>query len=309
MIELYKKYRPKLFKEIIGQDEAVEQMKEWIKTESTPHTILFSGPTGVGKTSAAHIMAKKLKCFKHNKIEVNAASSRGVDEARNIERNMRAEPLSGGSLVWIIDEAHKLTGDAQNALLKPLEDTPNWVYFMLASSVPNKLLKTIRGRCTELAFRGLSPDQIRGLLQYVCVDAKLNVFEDVLDKISEIADGSARKALVVLQQAATTKDEEKQMAIVMNSICEKEAFELWKALVQRTPSWGKISAVLRDIKKRKDDAEGIRQLIMACATTKMIDNHKDASRGADILNHFRDHYYENGINGLTLSCWEYVFSK
>src|SRR5688572_25883760 len=141
-MELYKKFRPKTLKGVVGQEGAVSSLQSMIDKGRLPHTILFSGPSGCGKTTIARILKGILECSDLDFFEINCADFKGIDMVRDIRRYVGIPPLHGKSRVWLIDEAHQLTKDAQNAFLKLLEDTPKHAYFMLATTDPQKLLPT-----------------------------------------------------------------------------------------------------------------------------------------------------------------------
>jgi DNA polymerase-3 subunit gamma/tau len=139
--ELYLKHRPSLFKQVIGQDDAVNVLQQLLKGDRFPHALLLSGPSGCGKTTLARICRDKLECTGADFQELNGADTRGIDTIREIRSHLNLRPMHGKCRIWYIDEAHKLSNDAQNALLKMLEDTPTTAYFMLATTEPNKLIK------------------------------------------------------------------------------------------------------------------------------------------------------------------------
>ena len=133
-MELYKKHRPSYLEDVFGQPEAVKVLGSMIEKDDLPHSILFTGPSGVGKTTLARILKEELECHANDFKEINCADFRGIDTIRDIRNNMNRQSLMGGPLIWLIDEAHKLTNDAQTAFLKMLEDTPKHVYFFLATT-------------------------------------------------------------------------------------------------------------------------------------------------------------------------------
>ena len=143
-MSLYLKYRPKDFDEMVGNDETIESLKKLIQKEDRPHTYLFTGQSGCGKTSAARICANKLGAKGHSIIEINSSNNRGIDTARDIIDQMQYKPLEGNIWVFIIDEIHQTTSVAQNALLKPLEDTTDSAYFFLCTTDPQKLIKPLK---------------------------------------------------------------------------------------------------------------------------------------------------------------------
>ena len=197
--ELYKKYRPRKFSDVHGQDGVLASLQAKITAKQVPHAILFIGPSGVGKTTITRILAKKLKCGRNYK-EVDAADNRGIDMVRAIKREMMQAPLGKAKCkMYCIDEAHKMSPDAMNALLKPLENTPSHVYFVLCTTDPQKIIKTIQTRCTQYKLTDLTDVQmIDAISDVIDKEGMKSLPEKVLDKVLEVADGSARRAIVLL---------------------------------------------------------------------------------------------------------------
>jgi DNA polymerase-3 subunit gamma/tau len=220
-IALYRKYRPKRFADVVGQDNVVSILKNQISMGKTAHAYLFSGTRGTGKTSVAKIFARGVNCpesvdgepcnackacleLESNSvmdiIEIDAASNRGVDEIRELRDRVKYMPVVGKYKVYIIDEVHMLTTEAFNALLKTLEEPPSHVIFILATTEPNKLPATILSRCQRFHFKRLTPEQIIGRMRFVVEDIHLEVEEAALQLIAKNADGAMRDALSILDQ-------------------------------------------------------------------------------------------------------------
>ena len=159
MHELYKKYRPDGYGDLVGQAPAVKVLRGLLK-KGLPHAMLLTGPSGCGKTTVARIIKNKLQCQDSDFVELNSASDRGIDVIRGIDGRMRLGGLLGGPRIWLFDECHRLTKDAQEAMLKYLEDTPSHVYFLLATTEPDKLITAIRTRCTEVRFAAIGHEEI-----------------------------------------------------------------------------------------------------------------------------------------------------
>jgi DNA polymerase-3 subunit gamma/tau len=161
--EFHLSQRPTTFGEVVGQPRAVAQLTQMGRDDRRPHLLLFVGPSGCGKTTLARIVRRKLRCGEADFMEVNAANNRGIDMVRDIEQRIGLAPIDGDCRVWLIDEAHALTPDAQGAFLKILEEPPSHVYFMLATTDPQKLKPTIRTRATEIVVYPVPPDDLAGL--------------------------------------------------------------------------------------------------------------------------------------------------
>ncbi len=300
--ELYKRYRPKAFKDVIGQDEAITSLKDMGRRNAIPHALLFTGPSGCGKTTIARILRKKLKCSDVDFFEINSAECRGIDEIRKIQQNVNALPLNGKCRVWLIDEAHGLTKDAQNAFLKILEDTPNHVYFMLATTDPQNLKRTIITRCTQIKCKLLSEKDLIAVLDTVIVRENKPIDTEVLGKIAEVADGSARKALVVLHAVIGLESEEEQLAAIEPTDIKRQAIEIARALMNEKTSWTKMTAILKDV---KEEPETIRWMVMSYCKSVLLGkgNYK---RAAVIIEEFREHWYDSKASGLVISCYNII---
>ncbi len=220
---LARRYRPKSFKEVIGQNHVVKTLTNALKQQKLPHALLFSGIKGTGKTTVARIVAKALNCknlidgyepcnecincLEINKgifvdvIEIDAASNRGIDQIRELIENLKFAPAKGKAKVYIIDEAHMLTKEASNAFLKSLEEPPSHVYFILATTEPNKLLPTILSRCQRHEFRRIDFSLIMKYLKEVCKKENYQIEDEALELIAKEAQGSLRDALSLLDQA------------------------------------------------------------------------------------------------------------
>ncbi|MFH1656131.1 MAG: DNA polymerase III subunit gamma/tau [Candidatus Omnitrophota bacterium] len=223
-----RKWRPKNFEEVIGQDHITNTLKNAIKQDRIAHAYLFSGPRGIGKTSCARILAKSLNCQKgptlnpcekctsckeikesrnFDVIEIDGASNRGIDEIRSLRENVKFSPSFGKYKIYIIDEVHMLTTEAFNALLKTLEEPPEHVKFIFATTRPDKVIPTILSRCQRFDFRKIPITKIIEKLDMISQAEKLNVDKDAFFAIAKAAAGSMRDAESILDQlSAFSKD-------------------------------------------------------------------------------------------------------
>jgi len=301
--ELYKKHRPTAFKGVIGQEEACKTLLSMTKGKKVPHALLFTGPSGCGKTTLARIVRGKIECGDSDFYEVNTANFRGIDTVREIDQRMRLAPVSGKTRVWLIDEAHKLTNDAQNAILKMLEDTPRHVYFMLCTTEPNKLIKAIITRCTEVRCQPVPQDKLEDLIRDVLEKEGKEMGPECLSRICEVADGSPRKALVLLGQVIDIDSDEDRIKIILSSDVKVQAIAIAKALIGKKP-WAEVKGL---VKACEEDPESIRRLILGYASAVLLNS--GMPRAAIILDRFRDHWYDCGKPGLVLACWEVCQTK
>jgi DNA polymerase-3 subunit gamma/tau len=244
-----RKYRPKSFKEVIGQEHVVKTLKNAVKLDRVSHAYIFSGPRGVGKTTIARILAKVLNCKNpvdyepcnqcENCIEVDkgsfpdmyeidAASNRGIDDIRMIRDNVGYQPIKGKYKVYIIDEAHMLTKEAFNALLKTLEEPPPRNIFILATTELYKIPETIKSRCQTFIFKPPTKEQIKNYLLRILNNEKIPYEEDAVELLAQELEGGMRDSASLLDQAVTyaegkltRKDVEEILGIVPYSYVQK----------------------------------------------------------------------------------------
>lgn len=298
--ELYKKHRPRLFKDVVGQRAVVKVLNTMCKTKTVPHAIMFTGPSGCGKTTLARILKSKLKCGDVDFHEVNCADFRGIEMVRNLRSRIHLAAIAGPCHIWLIDEAHRLTPEAQDALLKTLEDTPAHVYFMLATTEPFKLKHTIRTRCTEIAVKLLDRNCMETLLTEIETKENLNVDDKVLQELISVAEGSARKAIVLLEQVVKLTDSEEQLAALEAAKHAPQGIDLARALFSLA-AWKSVAAMLKTL---DDDPENIRYTVLGYARTILLGGGKAAARAFIVINAFRDNFYDSKQAGLALACYE-----
>ena len=200
-IAIYRKYRPDNFDEVLGQDHIIEILKNAVKAGRVSHAYLFSGPRGTGKTSAARILAKEIGCSEFDLLEIDAASSRGIDEIRSLRDAVRFVPLKGKVKVYIIDEVHMLTKEAFNALLKTLEEPPEHAVFILATTESEKIPETIISRCQNFSFRKIQEALLRNSVISIAKSEGFELDAEAAGLVALFADGSFRDALGILDQA------------------------------------------------------------------------------------------------------------
>ena len=203
---LYRKYRPDSLKKLVGQSDAVTLIEKQIKNNNLSHAYLFSGPRGVGKTSLARIIATTLGCDPVFDItEIDAASHNKVDDIRELNDSINFIASSPGKKrVFILDEVHMLSNAASNAFLKTLEEPPEHVIFILATTEPERVLETIKSRTTHIAFKRIGNDEIISTLNEIGKNEKIKINDDVLSYIANQSDGSLRDAINLFEQTHNT---------------------------------------------------------------------------------------------------------
>ncbi len=253
-----RKWRPQTFADLVGQEHVTETLGNAIKKDRVAHAYIFSGARGVGKTTAARILAKALNCVNGptaepcgvcdsckeiaagsslDVIEIDAASNRGIDQIRELREMVRYAPAASRSKVVILDEAHMLTGEASNALLKTLEEPPERVIFVMATTQPEDLEDTIRSRSQHFHFRALTFNEITDRLKYIASKENLKIEDGALAVIARMAEGSMRDALSLLEQArAYCGDDIQDQAVrdLLGVVPEDALNELVQAIAEQS---------------------------------------------------------------------------
>ena len=296
---LYRTYRPSTFDEVAGQQHIVKTLKNAIATGKIAHAYLFAGPRGTGKTTMAKLMAKALNCdegFGHqcnccknceainegthpDVLELDAASNNGVEDIREIIDKVKYSTILGRYKIYIIDEVHMLSAGAFNALLKTLEEPPEHVIFILATTEPHKILPTILSRCQRYDFSKVSEEDIKNRLKTVLQKEGVTYNDEAVDLIISLADGGMRDALSILDQVlAYSKD-----TLNVKDILDIFALESTEEKIKLITSivYGDMSDVLdrlskylkrgTDIKRLTDDLLVILKDVLIFHTSKSFD--------------------------------------
>ena len=306
---LQKTHRPTTFEEFVGNKSTMESLISVLDRdiEKVPHVFLFTGPSGCGKTTLSRIVVTDLECDPIDYKEINAADLNGVGSARAIIQEASFAPMGDGNVkIYYLDEAHKLTTAAQNALLKILEDTPKHVYFILSTTEEQKLLKTIKTRCHIFRVTPLlKPDMIT-LIKKVAKKEKYKISNEVLKAIIKSADGSPRQALVILDSIIDIEDEKKALKTIVSSVPQEASIkDFCTVLLSQDAKKFKWKELSRLIKSNTDEPETVRRGIMGYLTAVLLNN--GSPQVAEILSCFLDNYYDSGKSGLVLSCYSAVF--
>lgn len=307
--ELFRILRPKLFKEVIGQPEAVATLTSLLKKNSLPHVLLLSGPSGCGKTSLAHVLKNKLQCSDGYFNDINSANTRGIDSVRWIMEQMRRKPLDGGNQMWVLDECAKLTSDAQTAMLKPLEDMPPWSYFVLCTTDPQKLLPTVRNRATEIKLKPLSRDDLRLVIIRGMKQANIALDDELWEALLDAAAGSARKALVLLQKISGLEPEQ-QLAELQSPDATTKAIDLCRILIDPNSKskWPAVAKVIQGLEG--EDVEMVRQSILGYANKVLLgSNERSHFRAFLMLEAFKFPFFDSGFPGLAAACFSVFHGK
>ena len=253
-ISLYRKYRPKKFSEVVGQEVIVKILKNSIINNKIGHAYIFSGPRGTGKTSIAKIFSKAVNCLSNETgdlcencevcklnfddeidiIEIDAASNNGVDEIREIRNNVKLLPSHLKYKVYIIDEVHMLSTSAFNALLKTLEEPPENIIFILATTEFNKIPATVVSRCQKFDFKKLNCNQIIERLNYILKNENKELSKEVVELIAKLSDGGLRDAINMLDQLLSIKKNKidiEDVYTLIGDVSENQIFQIFNNII------------------------------------------------------------------------------
>ena len=272
-ISLYRKYRPRTFSDVVGQEVVVKILKNSILNNKISHAYIFSGPRGTGKTSIAKIFSKAVNCLNTTDgdlcnncenclqnideeidiIEIDAASNNGVDEIREIRNNVKLMPVHLKYKVYIIDEVHMLSTSAFNALLKTLEEPPKHVIFILATTEFNKIPSTVISRCQKFDFKKITIKQLEGRLKYILERENKTLNDEVISLIAKLSDGGLRDAINTLDQVISLDKENITTDDVYNligDVSEQKIINLLENIVS-----GNIKETLKNINEYYEEGK------------------------------------------------------
>lgn len=304
-LELYRKYRPNCFDDMVGNESTIKSLKK--ELENGSHVFLFTGPAGCGKTTLARIVAKEVGAGELSIREVNSADNRGVDTAREVMEQMRFMPSDGSSMVWILDEVHMITNVGQNAFLKALEDTPEHVYFFLCTTNPEKLIAPLKTRCSIINVKPLTNEEMTYLLKRTARSEKVKISPEVYEMICEQAQGGSRKGLKLLAKVMYLESDEERIEVLKqgdDSELAPETKELCKALLDKNCNWGKLAGILKSMDV--SEPERIRMAVMGYMNAVLL-NGKSSAQAVCAMQAFgANTTFNNGKFQLTIACLDYL---
>ena len=323
---LYRKYRPSNFDEVVGQTHIIQTLKNAIIQNRIAHAYLFCGPRGTGKTSIAKIFAKTLNCTNSQDapcgicenckmaangshpdiIEIDAASNNGVDEVRNLIDKVKYAPMQGKYKIYIIDEVHMMTSGAFNALLKTIEEPPAHVIFIFATTEPNKVLPTIISRCQRFDFNKVSVNDIKYRLSVVCKNEGIEIDQDGLTLIAQLADGGMRDALSILDQCVaycTSHIDVNDIRKIYGVITSEDIGQLFSSVYKKD-----VDCFIKDIQKYSDMGMDVKRLtadfIHMLKDSLILDYSENSTLVSDMNKDMIRKYFKSAPIHFRIQCME-----
>lgn len=289
-LPLHLKYRPRSFDEVVGQDGAIASLEKTI-ARGKVRSFMLTGPSGTGKTTLARIVSRMVGAKEKDIIEVDAATNTGVDDMRRVVEALRYKPFGQGTVrPIIIDEAHMLSRNAWNSMLKPIEEPPQHGYWFICTTEASKIPQTIKTRCVPVVLKDVPLKGLFSLLRDVCGAEKIKLRDDIMNLCATQAGGSARQALVNLEQVRDITNA-KEAANLLSIVADADpVIALCRFLLDGKGSWSKVMTYM--VKLEEQSPEGVR--IVVCnymaSVLKNSKSERSAQSALAILGQFETPY-------------------
>lgn len=311
---LYQEVRPKKFSEVRGNKRIIPLLEKVVKQKpkKRPHCIMLHGPSGCGKTTLTRILATEFGCDPQmGYMELNAANTGGVNDVREVVDGANQQPMIGECKIYVFDESHKLTPAAQEVLLKPTEDIPDYVYYIFCTTDPSKLIKTLHTRCAKYEVQALRPSEMRELIGDVCKSQKIDMDEDAIKQIAKAADGSARQGVTLLEQVMDIDNldalEETLEILVMAETSSKDVGDICKEIItKRANRWANCQKILATL---KEDPEKTRISVLNYCKAVLLSSKdlEEQLRMAELIAIFEQASYAGGMAAVVRMVFEGCF--
>ncbi len=305
-------YRPKNFDEVVGNESTIKSIVALLQKpiEKIPHAWMFIGDSGCGKTTLARITKEELGCSPMDYKEYNTSNTRGIATIRTLQEKASLYPKNGAVKVYLLDEAHMMTKEAQNALLKLLEDPPSYVYFFLCTTNPENLIRPIHSRCTTVKVEPLSSKKLVPFIKEILYEElgeteMLNFDKDVIKAIAENSNGACRDALKLLDMVIDMTDYDDMLDIIEQGIPQEGDLKTLCDLLKTPRSqWKDYSNFLKSF---SGEPESLRRGVLKWFSNMLLADGNQAT--AEILEAFEENYFDSDKAGLILSCFKVFLMK
>lgn len=297
-------YRPRNLEEMAGNETLKAALKSKLRlpADKRPHVFLVTGPKGCGKTTIARIIANSIKCHPNEFNEIDATdTSGGVDAVRELKRTIRYAPMAGDVRLWFIDEAHGVSPKGQEAFLKMLEEPPVYAYFVLATTDPQKLIKTLKDRCVVFEVKPLTNKEMGEFITGIAEEERVTIPAKVIKQIVSDSSGHPRAALQILERIIDLPETDMLAAAEQNAEMEVVAIDIARAIMAKGSQWKDIAPLVKGI----TDYENARYTMLGYCESILLNGKDDAmaAKAALVMTYMDKAFYDSKRAGFTLAVY------